>query len=158
MIMQLIGAYEHDPLVVISALFGVLIVLGGILFRKGGAEPGFIIDVFAYLATIGTALKVFLGVLSQLNGGTSAKLEGTDLLLLLGAFIAVIAVSIQGLYVSIDGKEGKQRLIGQVWLNLQGKMPEKILKLFGARTIEDIKETQNGDDTKSVDSSNSEAE
>lgn len=91
------GWFNHDRVVASSLAASVLVVLLGVPFRAKSVDPKFIIDVFAYVATIASCVKLLLWVLAAMSGESKEAPTGTDLLLVSGAIFAVIWTSMGGM-------------------------------------------------------------
>lgn len=112
------GAFNKDPITGLAIIASLFVVVFGFLRRRGGVDAGFVINVFAFFATISSALKALywavFGLLadSGLNGPPPPG--GTDILLVVGAFTAVLIVSFKGLVSAIEGDSDGISPIGQM--------------------------------------------
>lgn len=138
---------DQDPIVSAAACVALfmIVVLGG-LFKRGGIEARFAIDVFAYLATIAASLKALLWVLARVAGKEGTPPGGTDLLLVMGAVVAVALVAIQGLTASFFGEHDTPSNFGR-WF---GEMPiirklspgtQKLLGVRGREIAGELKDS-----------------
>ncbi len=87
----------------------MLLVVLGIVIRRGGIDVRFIIQVFATCATIGTVPKIMLWVAAILLQAQHppAPPSGTDCVLASGAFLAIIFSSVQEL-IAMLAKDSAQ--------------------------------------------------
>lgn len=137
-------AYDSDPLLFLASALSLFLVFSGLFTRKGGIDARFIIDIFAYIATIASSLKAVHWILFRFVSDEKLKQlklevpkgpEGTDLLLIFGSVVAIVFVSIQGIRSSFAGEKGsfsafdnlKARLLG-LWDRFTSWLSEKFGK------------------------------
>lgn len=100
-------AWRADPIVTFFVALAALLTVAGGLVRPKGPDARFVIDVFAYVATLASVTKALSWALKRLAGiaQNDAAPGGTDILLVIGSFGAIFLVSIQGL-ASLMGRSG----------------------------------------------------
>lgn len=128
MIDLLTRAWGADPIVSFLAALAIVVIVLGSLVRPRGPDARFFIDAFAYLATIASVAKALKWALQRLatsaavtaggaasgaaggapgNGVITEPPGGTDILLILGSFLAIFLVSVQGLVSLFERKDGE---------------------------------------------------
>lgn len=107
-------AFVADPIACFAAGMAIAISLIGVLFRRGGGDARFIIEIFGAFATLGTVLKMILWVGAVLTSTSATPPGGTDLVLALGALFAIMLVSMQGLTSSLSGPERRLSMLGEL--------------------------------------------
>lgn len=107
-------AYAADPIVAVLAALGAVFVAIGGLLRAGGPDARFTIDIFAYLATVASVLKALKWAAARMVGAPGEAPGGTDSLLVIGGFLAIGLVSIQGLASVFQGKERELSPLGRL--------------------------------------------
>jgi len=121
-------AYAADPIACWVAGVAIGMVALALLFRRGGIDAGYIIKVFATLATIGTVLKIIRW------GGTN--LSGTDYVLGAGGLLAIIFVGIQELIDAFVGDRKNESLALRGW-----RLAPKLLSRWFPGQQEQLEET-----------------
>lgn len=127
------AGWEHDPLVVVGTLVALVLVMWAITLRRGGANAALIIEVFAFLATIVSGLKMMAWIPMRIANMPGEPPTGTDLLLVFGAFVAVVFVSVQGLSKSLQGESRNSSALGH-WLEgytWPTRLPRPVRSLLG---------------------------
>lgn len=138
------AAFANDPIVVSTAGLASLVVLVSVPLRRGGVDARVVIDVFAYLATIASSLKALVWVAKLVGGRDAVAPTGTDALLVMGAFGAVLTVSLQGLWSSVEGKADSPRPVASLLTKLRGWLPDQFLQKSG-RKIEEKPDAAKGE-------------
>jgi hypothetical protein len=98
-------AWDADPIVTFFVALAVVATLVGGLVRPKGPDARFVIDVFAYVATLASVTRALTWALRRLAGVAQidAAPGGTDILLVIGSFGAIFLVSVQGLASLMGG-------------------------------------------------------
>jgi hypothetical protein len=109
-------AYQREPLLIIAAVLATLILAWRALFGRGGVNAEKIIAVYSFAATVVSVLKAFFWMLGRMGKVAAEEPTGTDLLLLMGAFVAILFASTQGIVTSLRGSSGQTSTAGR-WLS-----------------------------------------
>ncbi len=119
-------AWKADAVSVSACAVAIFVLLVASVRRGGGIDQGYIIDVFSIVATIGTALKLAFWMSESVQGNDPAAPGGTDLLLAVGALIAILYGALQQLGISTTGDATKASLGSRAYRWAVDTLPAQI--------------------------------
>lgn len=145
------AAYAADPVACWVFLVGCCAIAGAFVFRRGGVNARFIIQVFAALATIGALPKIVLWVIaSMMPGAIYEKLSGTDIVLLSGGLIAVLYTITQELLDIFSGASSEPSVATR-WLDTaRPYLPDFPRVLRRPTPGQPVEETENAREARSA--------